>query len=87
MPTKQDALSQMADEWQRFLEVAQRFSHEEQILQGVVGHWSAKDVLIHIAAGDLDVFGNRQARGLEDMGLQFLDCTLEILFAVHRVTS
>ncbi len=55
MATKQEALSQIAEEWQRFLEVARGLSDEEQVLPGVVGHWTAKDVIIHIAAGDLDV--------------------------------
>ena len=55
MSTKEQALTRIAEEWLKFLKVAQGFSHEEQLVQGAVGHWSVKEVLIHIAAGDLEV--------------------------------
>ncbi len=61
MTNKQNALTQMAEEWRRFLEVARGLSDEEQVLPGVVGSWSVKEVLIHIAAGDLDVVKEMEA--------------------------
>ena len=60
METKQTTLTQMAEEWRLFLEAAQGFLPEEQVLQGAVGHWSVKDLLVHIAAGDLDVLKNME---------------------------
>ena len=47
-----DAMGKIEDEWQRFLETAKEFSDPEMFLSGVVGHWSAKETLIHIAAWD-----------------------------------
>ena len=49
---KDDAMRRIEDEWQRFLETAKGFSEQELILSGAVGHWSAKETLIHIAAWD-----------------------------------
>ena len=49
---KDDAMGKIEEEWQRFLETANGFSEQELILPGVVGHWSVKETLIHVAAWD-----------------------------------
>ena len=78
MATKQDALAQMAKEWRRFVRVAQGFSHEEQVLPGAVGPWSVKEVLIHIAAGDLDVVKEMEADQETGDGKKISDYSTEM---------
>ena len=49
---KEELLQQAEEEWRRLLDVAQGLSEERQLLAGVAGHWSVKDLLGHVATWD-----------------------------------
>ena len=49
---KEETLREIHREWQKFLDVAGRFSPGEQLIPGAVGHWNVRESLLHVAAWD-----------------------------------
>jgi hypothetical protein len=47
-----ETLRRIDEEWQQFVAVASGFSPNEQLLPNALGHWTVRDVLLHIAAWD-----------------------------------
>ena len=50
-----ETLEWIDEEWQRFLDVAKGFSEEHLQLPNVVGHWTAKDLIGHVATWDQEL--------------------------------
>lgn len=50
--SKEETLREIQLEWQKLLDVAGRFSHEEQKTPGAVGGWNVLESLLHVAAWD-----------------------------------
>ncbi len=47
-----ETLKRIDEEWRQFVDVAKGFSSNEQLLPNAMGHWTVRDVLIHMAAWD-----------------------------------
>ena len=49
---KEETLKEIHQEWQQLLDVASKFSPEEQLIPSAVGHWNVRESLLHVAAWD-----------------------------------
>lgn len=47
-----ETLKRVDEEWQQFVDVAKGVPQDEQFLPSALGQWTARDLLIHIAAWD-----------------------------------
>ncbi len=50
--SKAEVLESVNTEWERLLDVLKGTSAEEQTTGGVVGHWSVREALVHVAVWD-----------------------------------
>ena len=83
---KAGLLGEIEQEWEQFLEAARGLSEEDLTRASAVGHWSARDVMVHTAAvnevliKELTVFlaeGKEADYGDEDAVVQMNDVQLE----------
>ena len=83
---KAGLLGEIEQEWEQFLEAARGLSEEDLTRASAVGHWSARDVMVHTAAvneelvKELTVFlaeGKEADYGDEDAVVRMNDVQLE----------